>query len=209
VILKEKHKLTRFKSLKVALKELEPFVRSGQHLRTGKPFKRFGDMRSREMLANWLLCITINAVEGGARELVFWSDPHGGDGIIRDELSGEVLPMEHVMVPPQPEGSKTDAQTLILKAIKEKCAKGEQYASGSTLVVFLDAGAGLWKPNLVAQALPDPLLFKTVWVISLRGVENGEYIYNVAHLDLSDGNSPAFEVRISADFESWKVTRVQ
>jgi hypothetical protein len=45
-------------------------------------------------------------------------------------------------------------------------------------------------------------------VISLRGLENGEYIYNVAHLDLSDGNTPAFEVRIT-DFESWKVTRLQ
>jgi hypothetical protein len=151
--MKEEHRLTRFKSLKVALKELEPFVKNGQHLRTGKPFKRFGDMRSREMLANWLLCATINAVEGDARDLAFWSDPDGGDGIIRDESSGTVFPTEHVMVPPQPEGSKTDAQTLILKAIKDKCAKGEQYASGSTLVVFLDAGAGLWKPNLIAQAL--------------------------------------------------------
>ena len=83
--MKEEHRLTRFKSLKVALKELEPFVKNGQQLRTGKPFKRFGDMRSREMLANWLLCVTINAVEGGARDFAFWSDPHGGDGIIRDQ----------------------------------------------------------------------------------------------------------------------------
>jgi hypothetical protein len=207
--MKEEHKLTRFKNLKLALKELKPFVTNGQHLRTGKPFKKFGDMRSREMLANWLLCAVLNAVEGGARELTFWSDPLGGDGIIRDELSGELFPTEHVMIPPQAEASKADAQSLILNAIKAKCAKGEQYASGSTLVVFLDAGAGLWTPNLVAQALPDPLLFKTVWVISLQGVENGEYIYNVAHLDISDGNAPAFEVRISADFESWKVARIQ
>ena len=34
--MKEEHKLTRFKSLKVALKELEPFVKNGQHLRTGR-----------------------------------------------------------------------------------------------------------------------------------------------------------------------------
>jgi hypothetical protein len=207
--MKEEHKLIRFKSLKVALKELEPFVKNGQHLRTGKPFKRFGGMRSREMLANWLLCATFDEVEGGARDLAFWSDPHEGDGIIRDELSGDVFPTEHVMVPPQPEGSTTDAQTLILKAIKKKCANGEQYASGRTLVVFLDTGAGPCWPNRLARALPDPLLFKTVWLISLRGVEKGEYIYNVTHLDLSDGDAPAFEVRISADFESWKVTRVQ
>ena len=39
----------------MGLKELEPFVRNGEHLQTGKPFKRFGGMRSREILANWLL----------------------------------------------------------------------------------------------------------------------------------------------------------
>ena len=41
-----KHQVTRFKSLKVGLKEIEPFIRDGKHLQTGKPFKRFGGLRS-------------------------------------------------------------------------------------------------------------------------------------------------------------------
>ncbi|MGA8611692.1 MAG: hypothetical protein WB760_08220, partial [Xanthobacteraceae bacterium] len=61
-----KHRVTRFKSLAVALKELEPYIRNGEHLQTGKPFKRFGAMRSREALANWLMCAAANHVSGGA-----------------------------------------------------------------------------------------------------------------------------------------------
>jgi hypothetical protein len=39
---------------------------------------------------------------------------------------------------------------------------GEPYASGKTLIVFLDAAVGEWFPNRVARALPDPLYFATV-----------------------------------------------
>jgi hypothetical protein len=52
-----KYPAARFKSLAMALKELEPFIRNGEHLQTGKPFEKFGGMRSREILANWLLCV--------------------------------------------------------------------------------------------------------------------------------------------------------
>jgi hypothetical protein len=41
-----KHPVKKFKSLAVALKELEPFIRNGAHLQTGKPFKILGDMRT-------------------------------------------------------------------------------------------------------------------------------------------------------------------
>ena len=47
-----KYPVTRFKSLEIALKELEPFVRDGMHLQTGKPFKPLDGMRSRLALAN-------------------------------------------------------------------------------------------------------------------------------------------------------------
>ena len=81
----------------MALKELQPFIRNGEHLQTGKPFKQFGGMRSRETLANWLLCVAINAVSEG--EVTFCSDPTGGDGIICDVSTGEICPTEHVLVP--------------------------------------------------------------------------------------------------------------
>ena len=77
-----KHPVRRFKSLTVALKELEPFIRDGKHLETGKPFKRFGGLRSRELLANWLLCAVFNFDCAAPERLTFTTDPLGGDGIL-------------------------------------------------------------------------------------------------------------------------------
>ena len=69
------YRVTRFKSLATALKEIEPFIRKAEHLQTGRPFKKLGDMRSREILANWLLCVVVNSVNDG--KLTFSSDPTG------------------------------------------------------------------------------------------------------------------------------------
>jgi hypothetical protein len=193
--------------LAVALKELEPFIRNGEHLQTGRPFKKLGRMLSREILANWLLCVTFNAIED--RDLTFSSDPVGGDGIICDSASGETWPTEHVMVPRLRPGETADAETLILEAIEHKRSKGAAYATGKTLVVFLEAGAGIWYPNRVAKQLPDPLLFAAIWVVGLQVVDADEYIYNVTCLDISGGDAPAFHVRIGKDFDTWTVKRIQ
>jgi hypothetical protein len=194
--------------LAVALKELEPFIRNGEHLQTGKPFKKFGGMRSREILANWLLCVAINSTDD--RALTFSSDPIGGDGIICDSATGETWPTEHVMVPRLRPGQTGDSEALILKAIEQKRSKGgAAYAAGKTLIVFLDAGAGIWFPNKVARQLPQPLHFAAAWVVGLQGVEEGEYVYNVTTLDLSDGNTPALRVRVGKDFDTWTVERIQ
>jgi hypothetical protein len=203
-----KYPVTQFKSLDAALKEIEPFVRSGQHLQTGKPFEKFRGMRSREILANWLVCVATNAATEG--KLTFCSDPIGGDGIICDSATGETWPTEHVMVPRLRAGQTEDAETLILKAIDQKRDKGGvAYAAGKTLIVFLDAGAGTWFPNRVARRLPDPLHFAAVWVVGLQGVEAGKYVYGVTNLDLTEGNAPTLLVRINEDFGAWEVTRTQ
>jgi|SRR5215470_537963 len=203
-----KYPVTQFKSLAAALKEIEPFVRNGQHLQTGKPFEKFGGMRSREILANWLVCVATNAATDG--KLTFCSDPIGGDGIICDAATGETWPTEHAMVPRLRAGQTPDAETLILKAIDQKRDKGgAAYAAGKTLIVFLDAGAGTLFPNRVARRLPDPLHFAAVWVVALQGVEAGEYVYGVTNLDLTEGNAPTLLVRINEDFGAWEVTRTQ
>jgi hypothetical protein len=54
---------------------------------------------------------------------------------------------------------------------------------------------GEWHPNTVARRLPEPLHFETVWVVGLGCVENGEYVYNVTNLDVSEGNAPVFKAR--------------
>ena len=118
-----KYPTKQFKSLKVALKELEPFIRDAKHLQTGKPFDQFGGLRSRELLANWLLCATINA-EKGTNDMTFTSDPLGGDGIIYNTSTEDAYPTEHVLVPEERSGSTVDAEARILAAIKQKRSKG-------------------------------------------------------------------------------------
>jgi hypothetical protein len=193
----------------VALKTLEPYVKDATHLQTGRPFQNFGDMRSREALANWLLCVTVNAADQRQLSFTTTNDLIGGDGNILDEKLGEIFPIEHVLVPNQQTGN--DAQGLVLQAIDDKRNKGgAAYASGKTLAVFVNAGGGEWFPNRVARALPNPLHFQAVWVISLQKVEaDGAYTYGVTHLDVSEGDAPAFLVRISKDFDAWEVTRLQ
>jgi len=203
-----KHPVTRFKSLKAGLKELEPFIHNGAHLRTGKPFKRFGGMRSREVLANWLIC-AVNNAEHGAERLTFTSDPLGGDGIIYDTETENTWPTEHVMVPPAREETSS-IKARILKAVERKQEKGgAAYASGKTLIVFLEGGGEVpWLPNHVARALPKTD-FDDVWLVGLQGVEDGAYVYGVTQLDATEGNAPTWSVRISPHFETWDVKRLQ
>jgi hypothetical protein len=159
-----KYPVTQFKSLAAALKELEPFIRNGEHLQTGKPFKKFGGMRSREMLANWLVCVAINAEDG--IELTFYSDPVGGDGIICNVATGETWPTEHVMVPRLREGQTGDAEALILNAIQQKRLRGgAAYARGKTLIWFLkrDRRRGNGSPTGWRFSCPD------LWISPLRG----------------------------------------
>jgi hypothetical protein len=204
-----KYQVTRFKSLKVGLKELEPFIRKGEHLQTGKPFKRFGGLRSRELLANWLLCVAVNFVTQPDR-LVFGSDPLGGDGVIFDTVTEETWLTEHVLVPRIRCGEAEDVEAQILDKIERKQNKGgAAYASGKTLVVFLNAGGGKWFPDKVAKKLPKTLDFEAVWVVGLQSAEAGEYIYAVTRLDLSRGFVPAWRVRIGKDFDTWEVEPIQ
>jgi hypothetical protein len=83
-----KYQVTRFKSLSVGLKELEPFIRNARLLHTGKPSKVLSGMRPREAWANWLLCVAVNFSTTPDR-LTFSSDPLDGDGIIHDTKTGE------------------------------------------------------------------------------------------------------------------------
>lgn len=192
------------KSLKIALKELERFIRDGQHLKTGKPFKNLGDMRSREALANLLICVAMNVINNDL-DLEFCSDPTGGDGIIRDKKTGQTWNTEHVLALKQETNKDLDAQSLILNAIENKLKKGPTYATGKILVVFLEGNLEAWHPNRVAKNLPNPLHFNQVWVVGLHSVEEGKYIYNVTPLDINEKNVPIFQVIINEKFDSWEV----
>jgi hypothetical protein len=206
-----KYPVTRFTSLRAALKELEAYILNGEHLQTGKPFNQLGGLRSREALANLLLCIAVNSVTKPDR-LTFTSAPSdvGGDGIIYDTETEETWKTEHVMVPNLPGSTADDTEALILEKIELKRSKGgEAYAAGKTLVVFLNACSGVWFPNNVTKRLPAPLYFDAVWVVGLQGVEDGEYVYTVTRLDLSQGNAPTWRIRIGRSFDAWLVEVIQ
>jgi hypothetical protein len=197
-------RVTRFKSLLIALKELEQFIRNGLHLRSGKPFKSLGNMRSREAIANWLLCVAANHCHGNER---FWfsSDPNGGDGIINDKKTKQIVITEHVMALRGPKDTR-DGNDIILEQIKKKVDKGgAAYASGKTLIVFAE-DLGIWNPTDIAKALPSPLHFSAVWVLGLKSIlEDESYLYFVTRLDLTKGNPPVWSVAIAKDFNSWIV----
>jgi len=169
-----KYNIKRFKSLAIALKELEPFIVNGKHLQTGRPFTNFDGMLSREVLANWLICVVANQAHGDEARMTFTSDPLGGDGVILDTATDETWPMEHVMVPYRPDSEPVETSKTIMDAIDAKNNKGgTAYASGKTLVVFLNNNGGVWYPNRIAKALPADLSFGTVWAVAFQSVEDG------------------------------------
>jgi hypothetical protein len=126
-----KLKVRRFRSLAVGLKDLEKFIRDGQHLYTGRPFKGLDGMRSREAVANWLMCAVISFESG--RPFCFTSDPQGGDGIIYDLVNERDWPTEHIFVPRAGSEETRDIDTLILNAVqtKESYFSTQDWANGN------------------------------------------------------------------------------
>lgn len=205
--MKDQHSVRRFKSMAVALRELEPFVRNGQHLMTGRPFEAMGGLRSREILVNWLVC-TVGNFERGREAFTFSSDPTEGDGIIYDLDSGTGFETEHVMIT-RYEDSDVCIEDKIAAAVARKQAKGPQYASGKALLVLNDSGGGDWYPVRAARKI-QPNDFEDVWVIGLDGaVVEGPYSYGVSHLDYRKGHAPTWRVKVAADFSTWEVERIQ
>lgn len=195
-----------FKSMAVALKELEPYIRNGQHLQTGRPFENFTELRSRELLCNWLICAAVNASSNSDRAM-FSSDPDGGDGLLWDKATAQSWPTEHVMVPNLPQHIDP-IDTRILTAIAHKQARGPAYGDGKILVVFPNAGNhDAWFPNRLARQIPKPNHFDQIWVAGLKGLRGDQYVYNVTRLE--EPHSPAWRVIVEPDFQNWTVEAIQ
>lgn len=204
-----KYSITTFKSLKVCLKELEPFIRNGQHLETGKPFKEFGFLRSREILANWLLCVVAH-FEQKSQQFKICTDPQGGDGTIYNATKKQAWLTEHILVS-QKNNESDHMQSLILKQIEKKQKKGGfAYASGKMLIVFLNKQGGEWYPNRVAKNLHD-VDFESVWVVGLQKVVDGKYLYNVVRVFPAGCPvwCPIWQISINKKFDDWDVKKIQ
>ncbi len=205
-----KHAIVQFKSLAIALKELEQFVRQPRQLQVGKPLKKFGGLRPRELLANWLMCAVVNFAHG-KDDLTFTSDPLGGDGIIYDKATERSWPTEHVTTRQDRAQPPKCLEDQIVEAIGRKQRKGgAAYAEGKVLIVFLDAAGHNepWNPSSVTRKLPK-LDFVEVWVVALQEARDGAYVYGITLLDLSSGAPPIYLARIAPNFEDWQVGQIQ
>lgn len=201
-----RYRLTRIRDLRIALKDLEPRVKDPRFLRVGRVFTNF-NLRPREVLANWLLCVVGN-YQNGNEDLTFSDDPTGGDGIILNQADGRYMATEHVFIPPPQPNSTDGVEDLIVQKIEHKMRKGVAYARGKHLIVFSEA-VGLWYPNRVARRIAGQHEFASVWVVALeRGDEIG-FQYSVACPVAGPEDSPAWRVSINADFTDWEVERVQ
>lgn len=201
-----KQPVKHFKDLKLCLKNLEPFIRNGEHLQTGKPFKEFGGLRSREILGNWLICVVYN-FRWQDDTVLLCTDPSGGDGIIYDNKDKKSFYTEHVLVP-RNKIKDENVESLILGAIEKKQNKGSAaYASGKHLIVFVNVDGGLWYPRRVSRKLGEKIDFQGVYVVGLDHIDDGKYTYYVTCLYPSDGES--WHVQIKKDFTDWEVSRKQ
>lgn len=201
-----KYSVTSFKNLEVCIKELKRFIHDGECLETGRPFKQFGGLRSREMLACWLLCVVFS-FEQKSNRFRICTDPQGGDGIIYDTMKKKALLTEHILVS-RSNNELCDIEHLILKHVEKKQNKGgAAYASGKALIVFLNKAGDKWCPNRVARKLPQQLDFASIWVIGLQRVIEDEYYYNVTKLDTN--RSPVWRIKINKNFDAWEVSRIQ
>lgn len=204
-----KHKITKFKNLGVALKEIAQFVRDPRHLDVGKKVNRFGGLLPRELLGNWLLCAVAN---GDAKDgpMTFTTDPDGGDGILYDEKSQRSWRTEHVYVPVPTKNDHRPVEDRIALAVTKKQEKGgAPYAKGKVLVVFLAGSYGAsWTANQATRKLP-PNDFTEVWVISFHMYSNNHYLYGIARLRFeSDGHAVTFGVCVSPGFDHWEVRQL-
>jgi hypothetical protein len=201
----------RFISLRVALEQLEPFIVQRKQLLNGRPLQKFGRLLPRELVGNWLLCVAVNSGFDTER-LTFTSQPDGmdGDGVILDTVSGATVLTEHVVAyRRENDGQSVDVEASILQAIVDKHRKGENYGAGRTLVVFREDAGGTWYPNKVARNLPQDLAFEAVWVCGLERVEEGQYQYHVARLDMRQRACPVWRVTIAPEFTCWTVEVLQ
>ncbi len=201
-----RQEVTTFRTLKSCIKELERFIRDGNHLETGRRFKKFGNLSSREVLGCWLLSAVL-CHEARSEKIRICTDPQGGDGNLYDTEEKRSYPIEQVMVTRWGEVGK-DLEGLILEQIGKKQNKGgKAYASGKILVVFLNRQGADWYPNRLAKMLPKKIDFDDVWVVGLQEVIDDTYLYNVTQLN-SIG-CPIWRVHIDKLFESWVVSRIQ
>lgn len=192
-------------NLKIALKDMEPYVKNPQFLTQGKRFINF-DMLVREAWANLLLCIVLNKITND--NYTFQENPNG-DGIILNKVDQTQFLVEHVCAMDFPAGRKLPSgEDRIIWAIDHKINRGENYAEGKSLVVFFD-GAGWFRRDKIRKNIKGRHNFKVIFIVGLLDVVNG-YSYIITEFRDSYGDkSITHKVSINEDFTDWFVEQIK
>ncbi|MFA6386374.1 MAG: hypothetical protein WCW04_01205 [Candidatus Paceibacterota bacterium] len=196
--------IKQIKDFKIALKDMEPYVKDPTFLLKGREFTNFL-LRPREAWANWLLCAVLRKLHGD--NITFTEDPKG-DGFILDKNTGEFIPTEHISALENTFNKLPKGESRIINAINQKIKKGPEYAKGKWLVVFFD-GAEKFFRNKIRENIKGRHNFGAVYCIGLLTSENG-YVYSITEFKESSGNkSITFKVKINSDFTDWKISQVK
>src|SRR3989338_244518 len=201
---KSEKMFTQIRDLKIALKDMEPYIRGVKHLITGREFTNFS-LRLREVLGIWFVCVVGNY---NGYNLTFQEDPTGGDGIIFNIDTKGGTYTEHVSAINNLPNAKPVANSddFILEKIQDKIDKGKNNDGkyrNKMLVVFIE-GMGNFHPLKIAREINGMHDFSSVWIFALESNDE-EYRYIVIQLSTYLANPLIYKVHIAENFESWTV----
>ena len=196
--------IKQIKDFKIALKDMEPYIKNPSFLIKGREFTNFS-LRPREAWANWLLCVVLQKLHG---ENITFAEDIKGDGFIVDKNTGEFIPTEHVSALENPFNKLSKGEDRVINAINQKIEKGSDYAKGKWLVVFFD-GAGEFYRNKIRENIKGRHNFGAVYCIGLLNSGDDCYQYSVTEFRESSGDkSITFKVEINLDFTDWKISQI-
>lgn len=193
----------QIRDLKVALKDIEPYVKNPYFLTQGKRFSNF-DMLVREAWGNLLICAVMEEVTGER----FTFQESNGDGIIFSRDTKEAVVVEHVCAMDFPAGNQPpQGDERVLWAINKKASRGPVYAKGKILVVFFD-GAGMFTRSNIRESIYGKHHFDSVICIGLLTVDNSGYEYILTdYCDEYGDKSISYRIKIHDDFSGWSIVQ--
>ena len=196
--------IKQIKDFKIALNDMEPYVKNPNYLIKGREFTNFS-LRPREAWANWLLCVVLRKLHG---ENITFAEDTKGDGFIVDKNTGEFIPTEHVSALENPFNKLSQGEDRVIDAINQKIERGAEYAKGKWLVVFFD-GAGEFYRNKIRENIKGRHNFGAVYCIGLLNSSDDSYQYSVTEFRESSGDkSITFKIEINPDFTDWKISQI-
>ena len=192
------------KDFKIALKDMEPYVKNPNYLIKGREFTNFS-LRPREAWANWLLCVVLRKLHG---EQLTFADDLNGDGFIVNKNTREIIPTEHVSALENSLNKLPKGEDRVINAINLKIARGNEYAQGKWLIVFFD-GAGELFRNKIRESIKGNHNFGAVYCIGLLTSNQSGYAYSITEFRESHGDkSITFKIEINNDFTDWKIFQI-